>query len=191
VFPKLESRGSDASLGTVDARWEPVVARRRYRAVLSRAGRRTQFPALRVRAFGLAVGSTVTLCRAGIQHRVGMTGNQPGHDLSLPRPALAAKRAACLHHRTYVLFSSSAVRGESQITLRLSSMENSRAPLMSEILHCIQNDRRGGDANLPEIPRARPSRSGPSDKGPPSPILTTATFQKLDLMPWLQVSATS
>ena len=45
----------------------------------------------------------MTLGRAGIQHRVGMTGNQPGHDDLLPRPALVAKRAAYQHSRTYVL----------------------------------------------------------------------------------------
>ena len=54
-----------------------------------------------------AVGSTVTLGRAGIQHRVRMTGNQPGHDDLLPRPEHGvlpyAKRAACLHSRTLVL----------------------------------------------------------------------------------------
>ena len=46
------------------------------------------------RITGNAVGSTVTLCRAGIQHRVRMTGNQPGQDDLLPRPALLAERAA-------------------------------------------------------------------------------------------------
>jgi hypothetical protein len=144
-----------------------------------------------VRSFGLAVGSTMTLCRAGIQHRVRMTGNQPGHDLSLPRPALAAKRAACLHHRTDVLFLSRAVRGESQIAHGLSPMANSRAPPTSEILHCIQNDRRGDDANLHDIPRSRPRRSAQSDRGQQSLVLTIAAFQKLDLLPWQQVSATS
>src|SRR6478735_7453578 len=51
----------------------------------------------------LAVGSTETLGRAGIQHRGWMTGNQPEHDPWLPRSCARAERAAYLHGRTYVL----------------------------------------------------------------------------------------
>jgi hypothetical protein len=51
----------------------------------------------------LARASCPAACRsvlrsAGIQHRVGMTGNQPGHDDLLPRPAgheVPALRQTC------------------------------------------------------------------------------------------------
>ena len=54
----------------------------------------------------LAVGSTETLGRAGIQHRVWMTGNQPEHDPWLPRSCARAERAACIQCRTLVLLMS-------------------------------------------------------------------------------------
>ena len=41
-----------------------------------------------------------------------MTGNQPGHDDLLPRPALLAERAAYRYYRTYVLFCQEVVDGE-------------------------------------------------------------------------------
>src|SRR6478735_5497453 len=66
----------------------------------------------------LAVGSTETLGRAGIQHRVWMTGNQPEHDPWLPRSCARAGRAACIQCRTLVLHVSRSV--DSQLSSRWS-----------------------------------------------------------------------
>ena len=43
------------------------------------------------------------LCRAGILHRVWMTGNQPGHDDLLPRPASLPNVPLALTIEHYVL----------------------------------------------------------------------------------------
>ncbi len=69
---------------------------RKWQSVINAMTPGREVPRYEGLVIGQAVGSTVTLCRAGIQHRVRMTGNQPGHDDLLPRPALVAKRAAYL-----------------------------------------------------------------------------------------------
>ena len=71
----------------------------------------------------------MTLCRAGIQHRVRMTGNQPGQDDLLPRPALLPNVPLDLHIRTYVLICQGLLTG--------SVIRDARG----ESLYCRESDR--------------------------------------------------